>query len=91
MAVEMIDGEPPYMDVETPVKALYLISTNDKPPIKSWKTLSDQFQAFLGSCLEKDVEKRASAAEFLKHPFLSKSVTSESIVALVKAVKETNK
>ena len=88
MAVEMKDGKPPYMDVETPIEALYLISTNDKPPIKSWKNLSDHFQAFLERCLEKDVEKRASAAELLVHPFLSKAVTSDSIVPLVKAVKE---
>ena len=90
MAVEMQDGEPPYMDVETPIKALYLISTNDKPPIKSWKTLSAHFQAFLVSCFEKDVEKRASAAELLGHPFLSKSVSLDSIVALVKAVKKSS-
>ena len=87
MAVEMQDGEPPYMGIK-PLKALYLISTNDKPPIKSWKTLSKHFQAFLERCLEKDVKKRATAAELLVHPFLSKAVTSESIVPLVKAVKE---
>ena len=91
MAVEMKDGEPPYMDVADPIKALYLIASNNKPPIVSWKFLSDSFQDFLDKCLEKDVEKRASTAELLEHPFLLKSVNLDSIVALVNAFKKFSK
>ena len=87
----MNDGEPPYMDVADPIKALYLIASNNKPPIVSWDTLSENFQDFLDKCLEKDVEKRASTAELLEHPFLLQSVNLDSIVALVKAVKKFSK
>ncbi len=33
LAVEMIDGQPPYMN-ETPIKAMYIISKKGKPEIK---------------------------------------------------------
>ena len=38
MAVEMLDGQPPYMN-ETPMKAMYIISKKGKPRPKvgfSW-------------------------------------------------------
>ncbi|XP_054153126.1 serine/threonine-protein kinase Pak-like [Oppia nitens] len=89
MMIEMIDGEPPYMN-ESPLKALYLIATHGKPDIKSRHQLSPDLLNFIDSCLEIDVDKRSSAAELLNYDFMAKATDMSSIVPLIKASNKTN-
>jgi len=90
MAIEMIEGEPPYLN-ENPLRALYLIATNGKPEIKDRDKLSPIFQDFLDKCLECDVEKRPSAHDMLRHPFLKLSRPLISLNPLILAAKEAAK
>ncbi|OQR77897.1 serine/threonine-protein kinase PAK 1-like [Tropilaelaps mercedesae] len=86
MVVEMIEGQPPYLN-ETPLKALFLITSNGKPEIKDKDNLSPNLRDFLDRCLEVDVSKRATAEELLDHPFLKCSCPLAQIVPLIKAAK----
>eukprot|EP01137_Pigoraptor_chileana_P036325 Opistho-2@31714 len=86
MAIEMIEGEPPYLN-ENPLRALYLIATNGTPELQHPENLSDAFKSFLACSLEMDVEKRASASELLKHPFLKKAAPLHSLQPLITAAR----
>lgn len=70
MTIEMIEGEPPYLN-EEPLKALYLIATNGTPKLKKPEQLSNSIKKFLSICLCVDVRYRASTNELLNHSFMT--------------------
>ncbi|ORZ37824.1 kinase-like domain-containing protein, partial [Catenaria anguillulae PL171] len=86
MAIEMVEGEPPYLD-EEPLRALYLIATNGTPTLKKPDRLSMVFKDFLAVCLNVDVNQRASSAELMEHPFMRMSCSASELIPLVKNMK----
>lgn len=72
MAIEMMDGEPPYLH-ENPLRAIYLISTTGTPKLKEPERYTDVFRDYLARALCVVPEQRPSAAEILRHPFFAKA------------------
>jgi len=87
MTIEMIDGEPPYLN-ETPLRALFLIASNGKPEVKDKQKLSEELSGFLDQCLEVESEKRASAKDLLQHPFLKIADDLKSLQQNILAARE---
>ena len=91
MAIEMIEGEPPYLKENNPARALHLIATVGRPKLKSWPSLSNEFRDFLDKCLEVDPDLRASAWDLLGHPFLRKRQDLGTLAPLIQAAKAARK
>ncbi len=87
LAVEMLDGSPPYMS-ETPMKAMYLISKRAKPQIKTTEISAD-LRDFLDRCLTVEVAERATATDLLAHNFVTqRSGPTAALVPHIKATKQ---
>ncbi|KAG7857728.1 hypothetical protein KL939_002984 [Ogataea angusta] len=83
MTIEMIEGEPPYLN-ETPLRALYLITTNGKPTLNDPDSLSEELQEFLNYCLEVNPDNRLDSAQLLELPFIKTADDNSSLAPLVK-------
>ena len=86
MIMEMAEGEPPYMEFP-PLRALFLITTKNIPGLKDNKW-SANFQDFLRQCLCKEPEKRPSAEQLSRHPFLKSACSSEEFLTVVLAARK---
>jgi len=87
MALEMKDGEPPYMGTD-PIRAIWLIAQHGKPDIHGEEKLSREFKDFLDRCLEVDVDARWTAEQLLSHPFLKTAAPNKEILPLIETTKK---
>jgi len=87
MLMEMLEGEPPYMEFP-PLRALFLITTKGIPPLQDQGRWSSNLLDFYGKCLEKDVEKRPSAAQLLEHPFLKGSCSALNFAPIIEEARK---
>ena len=89
MAMEMAEGEPPYMDLP-PLTALRLIVVDGIPPLPSSKW-SPEMRDFVNQCLMIKVTQRGSASNLLRHDFLRKACNKEEISRVIKKVRNLKK
>ncbi|KAJ3268713.1 hypothetical protein HDV01_002344 [Terramyces sp. JEL0728] len=93
--IEVAEKNPPLCDIH-PMQALNLIPKTNIGLAKP-KNFSKQLVDFVAFCLEKNPDKRPSATECLKHPFLAPSATAERgqiltlLVDKVKNIREKKK
>lgn len=71
--LEICEGAPPLFHVH-PMRAIFMISSRSAPTFKEPNRWSAEMKDFLSCCLIKDFDKRASAAELLKHDWIRKVV-----------------
>eukprot|EP01092_Planopodium_desertum_P017129 TRINITY_DN99384_c0_g1_i1.p1 TRINITY_DN99384_c0_g1~~TRINITY_DN99384_c0_g1_i1.p1 ORF type:complete len:167 (-),score=13.50 TRINITY_DN99384_c0_g1_i1:72-572(-) len=90
MAIEMADGEPPYLE-HPPLRALFLIATHGSPGLKDPSKWSFIFKDFLDKCLAMDENQRFSAAQLLKHPFVRLACPRKNLTPVIAKAKEQSK
>ncbi len=69
VAIELCDGEPPYLRMPH-LKAMHNIVSKDPPVLHNY---SETLAHFVGCCLQKKPSDRLSARELLDHKFLEKA------------------
>ncbi|KAK4944396.1 hypothetical protein LTR10_016282 [Elasticomyces elasticus] len=80
-AMELANGEPPHANVH-PMKVLFLIPKQSAPRLEGAQW-SANFREFVAACLTKDVDKRPSAKELLKHRFVRSAGKVEALQELI--------
>ncbi|KAJ1470415.1 serine/threonine-protein kinase ste20 [Baffinella frigidus] len=82
MIIEMAEWEPPYLR-EQPLRALYLIATKGTPKLKKEAEFTAPFLDFYKRSLAVDPKARASAADLLAHPYLTKACSEADMADII--------
>ena len=92
MVMELFEGQPPYMDEPSTMRALFLIVSKGRPPYKDEAGMSNEIKDFIAKCTMMNAADRPTAAQLLEHPFLKKACDYAELGPLVeKAKAEANK
>jgi len=82
MAIEMIEGEPIYMELPA-LKALLLIVTEGRPDFKHPEKMTDHFKNFIDQCTKMEPVLRPTAAMLDQHPFVVGATKEATLVDFV--------
>ncbi|XP_068858289.1 serine/threonine-protein kinase PAK 3-like [Aphelocoma coerulescens] len=87
VGLEMVEGEAPYQR-EPPPRVFELIERNGAPKLQNPRHHSALLRDFLRCCLQTNEDRRWSAQELLKHPFVTSGDPASSLAALVISAKQ---
>jgi len=87
MAIEMVEGEPPYME-ESMLRALFLIASKGRPDFQRPDLMSPELKDFIEQCTMMEPEDRPSTSDLLRHDFFSKACELSKLTPLVLIAKK---
>nr|BAJ93905.1 predicted protein [Hordeum vulgare subsp. vulgare] len=86
MAIEMVEGEPPYME-ESMLRALFLIASKGRPEFHRPDLMSEDLKDFIDQCTKYEAEDRPTTSMLLKHPYIQRACDVKEVIPLVKIAK----
>ncbi|XP_060561301.1 serine/threonine-protein kinase TAO1-like [Ruditapes philippinarum] len=86
MCIELAERKPPLFNMNA-MSALYHIAQNDSPTLAGGEW-SDDFRAFVDSCLAKNPDDRPNAEQLLRHPFVNQTDAQNVILDLIQRTKD---
>lgn len=81
LVIELIQGNPPYFHLPG-LTACFRMVQDEHPPIPD--DISEEVTDFLKKCFNKDINKRATAIQLMKHPWILKHKVNISEFSLQK-------
>eukprot|EP01127_Copromyxa_protea_P017856 TRINITY_DN5500_c0_g1_i1.p1 TRINITY_DN5500_c0_g1~~TRINITY_DN5500_c0_g1_i1.p1 ORF type:complete len:399 (+),score=52.14 TRINITY_DN5500_c0_g1_i1:342-1538(+) len=93
LIMEMIEGEPPYMEYPE-LQALFQISNYGVPPLKNPRSWSVDLVSFLSTCLIMKASDRPSTKELQDHTWMKLAASDTNVsrlLPLIDAVQELRK
>ncbi|KAK8844573.1 hypothetical protein IAR55_006420 [Kwoniella newhampshirensis] len=81
-AIEMAKGEPPLSEYH-PMRVLFLIPKAKAPRLEANEGFSQDFMDFIGACLQKDPQDRATAKDLLQHRFIRSARRTTDLIPLI--------
>jgi protein-serine/threonine kinase len=82
LAIECAEGEPPWIR-ETPLRAMFLITTRGPPKLGDPARWSAQFHHFLHACLAMQPMDRWCVDRLVTHPFIETACSAREFAELV--------